>query len=257
MNFQNVLLAGAGLIAGLLTQGNVNAQDSNQWAPANVRIDGQPTEWPKPLQFYNNDTKLFYTIANDKENLYVIVSVPDAQSQVKIMRSGLTFSVNASGKKKGGASLTFPLITEAAVTPDVPEESRQRVAAEWKKQSLANVKEIKVDGFTGVTDGNIPTDNKFGIRAAASLDAAGNLVCEFALPLSAAGITPGTDKPVAYHFRVNALNKEELKERQKAAAKAQQGQGQGQPPMPGQMQDMITLYYPSDFWTRQTLAIHQ
>ncbi|CAL1518132.1 hypothetical protein [Chitinophaga sp. MM2321] len=257
MIINRALIAGAGLITGLLMQINVHAQDSepNKWAPANISIDGQATEWPKPLQFYNNETKLFYTIANDKDTLYVIVSVPDPQSQFKIMRSGLTFSINPSGKKKVGASLTFPLTTNATPAPDVPEESQQRVAEEWKKKILANVKEIKVDGFTGIDNGKIPVANKYGIRTASSFDAAGNLICEMAIPLSVAGIPAGSDKPVAYRFKVNALNKEDRKPRDPKAGQqdpnAAQGQGGANDP-----RMMSLMYFSTDFWTKQTLATH-
>lgn len=247
------LIAGAGLIAGLLLNVNASAQDSepNKWAPANIKIDGQATEWPKPLQFYNNVTKLFYTIANDKENIYVIVSIPDPQSQMKIMRSGLTVSLNPSGKKKGGAAITFPL-TENVNTgaPDVPEASRALIAGELKKQILANLKEIKVDGFDSIPNGNIPVQNTFGILSAASYEASGNLVCELAIPLKVLGIPAGSEQPIAYHFKVNAMKREDKKELEAKRAKGEA------PPMPGEYADHFALYYSADFWTRQTLATH-
>ncbi|RBL87967.1 hypothetical protein [Chitinophaga flava] len=260
MNSIKVRIAGAGLIAALLCQVNLNAQDSepNKWVPDHIKIDGQATEWPKPLQFYNNDTKLFYTIANNKDTLFVVVSVPDKLSQQRIMRSGMSISINPTGKKKGGATLTFPLTTEAAPTPDVPQESRQKVADEWKKQILANVKEVKVEGFTGIADGNIPVNNTYGIRTASTFDGAGNLVCEMAVPLTAAGIPAGYDKPIAYRFKVNSLSNAERKEHEKAMrekmAKAKE-QGGG----PGMAMDPdfnMMLFFSNEFWTRQTLATH-
>ncbi|MDR6567662.1 MULTISPECIES: hypothetical protein [Chitinophaga] len=251
MKMNRALTAGAGVIAGLLLYVNASAQDSepNKWAPANIKIDGQATEWPKPLQFYNNVTKLFYTIANDQENLYVIVSVPDPQSQMKIMRSGLTVSINATGKKKGGAGITFPLTYNINTgAPDVPEESRALIAGELKKQLLANVKEIKVEGFDSIPDGNIPVKNTFGIQTTSSYDAAGNLVCELGIPLKVLGIPAGSDKPIAYHFKVNAMKREDKKELEAKRAKGEK------PPMPGEYADNFALYYSADFWTRQTLA---
>lgn len=247
-----ILITGVGLIAGLLLYVNASAQDEpNKWAPANMKVDGQATEWPKPLQFYNNVTKLFYTIANDKENIYVIVSVPDPQSQMKIMRSGITISLNPTGKKKGGAAVTFP-ITENVSTgaPDVPEASRALIAGELKKQILANLKDIKVDGFDSIPNGNISVRNTFGIQTAASYEASGNLVCELAIPLKMLGITTLTEQPIAYHFKVNAMKREDKKEMEAKRAK-------GQPaPMPGEYADHFALYYSADFWTRQTLATH-
>ncbi|MCW3465454.1 hypothetical protein [Chitinophaga nivalis] len=253
MKMNKALVTGTVLMTGILYNLHTFAQDSdsNKWAPAEVKIDGQLTEWPKPLQFYNNVTKLFYTIANDQEQLYVVVSVPDQQSQLKIMRSGITITVNATGKKKGGASVTFPLTAEAAAAaPDVPEASRALIAGELKKQILAGVREIQVDGFEGIPAGNIPVQNQYGIRTASSFDAAGNLICELVIPLKTAGIAPGTDKPIAYRFKVNALKKDDKKEQRPPRA-------QGQPaPMPGEGPDTFALFYSADFWTRQTLATH-
>ncbi|NSL86647.1 hypothetical protein [Chitinophaga solisilvae] len=256
MNKRKAILAGVGLVAAMLLQVRAQAQDdSNKWAPANIKIDGLATEWPKPLQFYNNDTKLFYTIANNKDTLFIIVSVPDKYSQLKIMKSGLTVSVSPSGKKKGGASVTFPLAAEISAPTDVPKESVERLTEEWRKQTLASVKEIKVDGLTGVTDGNVPVNNQYGIRTAAMLDGAGNLVCEMAAPFSVLGIPAGYDKSIAYHFKVNAISAAERREKEKAirdkAAKAAQGQGGG-PDQADQMNMM--MFFSVDFWTKQVLA---
>ncbi len=250
MKMNRALTAGAGIIAGLLLYVKASAQDEpNKWAPANINIDGQATEWPKPLQFYNNTTKLFYTIANDQENLYVIVSVPDPQSQTKIMRSGITIAMNTTGKKKGGASVTFPLTYNINTgAPDVPEASRALIAGELKKQLLANVKEIKVEGFDSIPDGNIPVKNTFGIQTTSSYDAAGNLVCELGVPLKMLGVSAGSNQAIAYHFKVNAMKREDKKELEAKRAKGEQ------PPMPGEYADHFALYYPADFWTRQTLA---
>ncbi|MBC9928737.1 hypothetical protein [Chitinophaga qingshengii] len=261
MNSINVRIAGVVLMTALLGQVNVNAQDSepNKWAPEHISIDGQATEWPKPLQFYNNDTKLFYTIANNKDTLFMIVSSPDQASQRRILRSGLSVSINATGKKKGGAMITFPLVGEIMGAPDVPKESRQKLADEWKRQALANVKEIKVEGLTGVTDGNIPANNSYGIRTSAAFDAAGNLVCEMAVPLALAGIPAGYDKPVAYRFRVNSVSATERREFEKALREkqAKASKDGGAPAMPDEeTRANMVLFFSSEFWTKQTLAAH-
>jgi hypothetical protein len=252
MKINKALIVGAGLLAGIVSITEVKAQDEpNKWAPEGIKIDGNASEWPKPLQFYNNTTKLFYTIANDKENLYVIISVPDPQSQMKIFRSGFTFSVNTTGKKKNGSSVTFPLVNEVNPgSPDAPESSRALIAGELKKQMLANAKEIKVDGFENIPDGKIPVENSYGIQTAGSYDPSGNLVCELAIPLKVLGITPENKDAIAYHFKVNAMRKDDKKE---IEAKREKGQ---QPPAPGSAMDTFTLYYSADFWTKQTLATH-
>ncbi|RAJ79900.1 hypothetical protein CLV59_1055 [Chitinophaga dinghuensis] len=271
MKIGKLLLPGTALLAGLFMASSVQGQDAdpNKWAPVNIQIDGKATEWPKPLSFYNNDTKLFYTIANDSNNLYVVISVPDPVSQMKIMRAGVTFSVNPTGKKKVVSSVTFPLLGEDA--PEVVESQNQRTSIEWRRSILQNAKHINVEGLIGVPDGNLPVKNDKNIVSAASLDDQGNLVCEVAIPLQYLGLTISNDKPVAYRFKINPLNRDDRKAKEKeqkdrqAAIAAAQKEGKTPPAEheghgmykgmngPG----MENLFYAKDFWTRQTMATHR
>ena len=50
-----------------------NVQQASLRAPENVKVDGKPTEWGDKLQAYNKATDVFYTIANDYNNLYLII----------------------------------------------------------------------------------------------------------------------------------------------------------------------------------------
>ncbi|MFB6456022.1 hypothetical protein ACE38W_12190 [Chitinophaga sp. Hz27] len=270
MKIRKSIFAGAGLIAGLFISTIAMAQDEdvNKWVPANIHIDGKANEWPKPLSFYNNDAKVFYVIANDSNNLYVVISAPDAQNQMKIMRAGFTFSVNPTGKKKAVSSVTFPILGEDA--PEVVESQNQRNSVEWRRSVLQNAKQISVEGLVGVPDGILPVKNDKNILSAASLDDQGNLICELAIPLSYMGITYGNDKPIAYRFKVNALNRDDRKAKEKeekermAAIAAAEKEGKAPPAGahngmrnglngPG----MENLFYPKDFWTRQILATHK
>ncbi len=271
MKIGKLLLPGIALLAGLFMASSVKGQDAdpNKWAPVNIQIDGKATEWPKPLSFYNNDTKLFYTIANDSNNLYVVINVPDPVSQMKIMRAGVTFSVNPTGKKKVVSSVTFPLLGEDA--PEVVESQNQRTSVEWRRSILQNAKQINVEGLIGLPDGNLPVKNDKNIVSAASLDDQGNLVCEIAIPLQYLGLTISNDKPIAYRFKINPLNRDDRKAKEKeqkdrqAAIAAAQKEGKTPPAEheghgmykgmngPG----MENLFYAKDFWTKQTMATHR
>ncbi|MBV7531963.1 hypothetical protein [Chitinophaga sp. sic0106] len=243
----------------------VNAQDEdpNKWAPAGLKIDGKANEWPKPLTFYNNDAKLFYTIANDSSNLYVVISSPDKVSQMKIMRAGFTFSVNPTGKKKVVSSITFPLLGEEA--PEVVESQNQRNSVEWQRSILQNAKQISVEGLVGVPDGVLPVKNDKQIESAASMDDQGNVVCELSIPLQYLGLTISNDKPIAYRFKVNPLNRDDRKAKEKevkdrmAAMQAAEKEGKTPPPMPAGLTGpgMENLFYPKDFWTRQIMVTHK
>ncbi len=78
-------------------------------APGKIIIDGNINDWGDSLRYYNPDKKLNYTLANDNQNLYLAIRFNDRTEQERIMRAGLTWSVNPKGKKKDAYSLTFPV----------------------------------------------------------------------------------------------------------------------------------------------------
>src|ERR1700761_303273 len=98
-----------------------NVQTASLRAPANMKIDGKATEWNNQFQAYNHATDIFYTISNDDSKLYLTVRATDKQVMNKILRGGVTFTVQPSGKKtdKDGISITYPLFDQKSI-PNVP-----------------------------------------------------------------------------------------------------------------------------------------
>lgn len=47
-------------------------QQASLHAPANIKIDGKATEWEGKFEAYNPGSRVFYTLSNDSENLYLI-----------------------------------------------------------------------------------------------------------------------------------------------------------------------------------------
>lgn len=87
-----------------------NAQSGTlQAPPAHLVIDGDAREWGDSLRYYNAEKKINYSLANDKDNLYMAIRINDRVDQIKVLRSGLTFSIDPRGKKKESYSITFPL----------------------------------------------------------------------------------------------------------------------------------------------------
>ena len=87
-----------------------NVQQSSLRAPANVKIDGKPTEWGK-FAAYNNATSLHYTMANDDKNLYLAIQADDPNVLSKITGRGVQLIINTTSKKtdKDAISITFPI----------------------------------------------------------------------------------------------------------------------------------------------------
>jgi hypothetical protein len=69
-----------------------NVQTISLRAPAGVKIDGKTKEWNNRFQCYNHATSLFYTIANDDENLYLVIKAIDRDICKKIIGGGITLT---------------------------------------------------------------------------------------------------------------------------------------------------------------------
>lgn len=52
-------------------------QETSVFAPAGIRIDGKAAEWGPAFQAYNKTTRIFYTLANDRNTLYLTVHASD------------------------------------------------------------------------------------------------------------------------------------------------------------------------------------
>ena len=74
-------------------------QKGGMSAPTAVKIDGKLDEWPG-LSAYNKRTYIYYSVANDANNLYLLLRSDNSLITGKILQGGLTFSVNASGKSR-------------------------------------------------------------------------------------------------------------------------------------------------------------
>jgi len=55
------------------TQKLPDKQTASVWAPATIKNDGKVTGWENQFQAYNNSCRIWYTVANDDDNLYLIV----------------------------------------------------------------------------------------------------------------------------------------------------------------------------------------
>jgi len=90
-----------------------NKQEASLRAPDSIKIDGQATEWNDQYQAYNKATEVFYSIANDDDNLYLIIHAVKSRIIEKMMEGGISFTVSPANKKDEGKKVTvlFPLLT--------------------------------------------------------------------------------------------------------------------------------------------------
>jgi hypothetical protein len=208
-----------------------DVQVSNMIAPATIKIDGKISEWNDTFAAENKRTELFYSVANDDKNLYLVLKSSSTTAANKIMMGGITFLINTEGKKKekDAVTITYPLIVRANRTQggrggqgqnrqagggqggfqnraQQSAQQRDSVALVLHKNQLVTVKEIKISGFKAITDTLISIYNEHGIKAVGSFDQKGIYNCEFAIPLNLLGLSASDTKEFAYQIKVNGLS---------------------------------------------------
>jgi hypothetical protein len=199
-------------------------------APIGIRIDGKATEWKDTFAAENKRTEVFYSLANDDKNLYLIIKSTSTANASKIMLGGITFVVNREGKKKEkeAVTVTYPLVSRANRNfggggnrqgqnrqgggggfqnrTQQTQAQRDSTTLVRSKAALSTVKEIGIAGIKSIPDSLISIYNEYGIKAVASFDAQGAFVYELALPLQLLEINASDAKEFAYQIKVNGLS---------------------------------------------------
>ncbi|WP_428327312.1 hypothetical protein [Mucilaginibacter sp.] len=181
--------------------------------PQNIVVDGNIKEWGDSLRYFNSEKKINYALANDQENLYMAIKINDRSEQIRVLRAGITLSVNTKGKKKETFSITFPLSTNGTNPPinahkdkDDNGEVTQQDRDELMQAIITMLRGIKVVGFKDIEDEMITTSNTYGIKTALNYNEAGDLVCEAAIPLKYFH-AEDTKTEWAFNFKINGISK--------------------------------------------------
>ncbi|RYF21758.1 MAG: hypothetical protein EOO42_09990 [Flavobacteriales bacterium] len=252
----------------IYAQKTPDVQISALSAPANVRIDGKLTEW-NALAAENKRTELFYSLANDDKNLYLVIKSATKESLNKILAGGISFTINPDSKKreKEGATITFPLINRGNRNQGQRQQggqgrpqgggtggfqnrtqqdtkTRDSLASVQRKAQLSGVKEIKIAGIASIQDSLISIYNEHGIKAVASIDETGAFVYELGMPINLLKLSVG--KEFAYQIKLNGLSNMNFGGGNMGGG----GRPGGNFGFAGGGQDMMS---PTDFWGKYTL----
>jgi hypothetical protein len=204
--------AAASLLLTLHSQAQTKTPNTLKTPPADIKIDGDLKDWGDSLRYYNEDKKVYYTLANDKDNLYLVVRVNDRTEQIRIINAGLTLSINTKGKKKEESSITFPV-----GNPDQPQASPsddkktnpdlldQQDRDEMLRAKMTKLRNIKVTGFPDIESDIMTTSNTYGIKVALNIDANDNLVYEAAIPLKFFHALAPDKTEWAFNIKINGV----------------------------------------------------
>jgi hypothetical protein len=186
-----------------------NKQEGGLRAPANVKIDGKATEWGAELQAYNNATELFYTLANDEQNLYLIIQTKKRGIVDKVFSGGMSLfldNVN-NADKNARAVISYSAIAKANrgdVNKAFYDTSANKV--NLTNRALAtSLKTIRVKNLDGITEDVISVYNEYGITAAGYFTDRDTYSCELAIPLKNLKSFINSKSTLNYTLQVNAM----------------------------------------------------
>lgn len=183
--------------------------------PSNIVIDGDLKDWGDSLRYYNRDKQLNYALANDQDNLYMAIRINDRSEQIRVLRAGLTLSIDTRGKKKETFTMTFPVGDQSAQglaenaqdlqggNNDIKQGDRE----ELMKAKLTKLREIKVTGFKDIESETMTTSNTYGFKVAIDYDKDGNLVYEAAIPLKFFHADDLSKNEWAFNFKINGITR--------------------------------------------------
>ncbi len=196
-----------------------SVQQASLHAPANVKIDGKATEWNNKFQAYNRHTEFYYTLANNDNNLYLIVqaTIPDVIK--RILNGGVSLTIIKSGKKgdKEGPSISYPVVDRnnkvgvnfknmPEIKPGVPATvfAADSVMNAINRTMAAKTKIIMVTGIKNL-DTLISVYNTDGIRVAALFDNKLVYTLELSVALKQLGLSVNNPVKFAYHIMINEV----------------------------------------------------
>ncbi|MEO8886438.1 MAG: hypothetical protein ABI367_10270 [Mucilaginibacter sp.] len=188
-----------------------NLQTTSLRVPANVKIDGKASEWNDQLQAYNKSTNIYYTIANDDKNLYLIIKATDKVIMKKILNNTFSFVINNGAGNKKNTSISLPIFAKSDKNILLSVLNSQSAFGTDSLISVMNlalekVKEFDISGFEGLADENISVYNEYGIKAKAQFDNSKALTYELAIPLK---YIKTTSNKLNYTIRIYGLGANE------------------------------------------------
>jgi hypothetical protein len=200
-------------------------QQTGKRAPAEIKIDGKTTEWNGEFQAYNINNRIYYTISNDDDNLYLTLCASDGYGNEKAI-FGISFMVKLPAEKgnksKESVVVIFPtLIGVRKIEPIRITAHTVRLlkddttnAAKKKIDSLrlfANkriddvFKEINVTGIKEIHEPSISIYNTEGIKVAAQFNDHMQYTYELAIPLKYLGPSINSGQKFNYNIKMNGI----------------------------------------------------
>jgi len=176
--------------------GKSQASLPGTWQSQPIVIDGDSKDWPSPYPNYDSKAMVAYATSNDKENLYITMETGDEMTQMKILKQGMTVSIDTNGRKDPEFKINYPLQNEndplVVAKKDngyKSEDKSQTATGKWDKKiskSADEATQYSLEGFNLCNGGYMITQTTAcGIMVKLSIDEYKELVWEAVVPFKA------------------------------------------------------------------------
>src|SRR5262249_35900527 len=144
------------------------------WQASPVVVDGDSKDWPAPYPNYDSKAMVAYATSNDRQFLYMTMETGDDLTQVKILKQGMTLSIDTNGRKEPQMKINYPLQNENELMEigldnerDVTHHSRQLEQKVKKATTEAN--QFSIDGFKSCNGGYFISQAACGLKVIARI----------------------------------------------------------------------------------------
>jgi len=166
------------------------------WQSEPIVIDGDSKDWPSPYPNYDAKAMVAYATSNDRRNLYITMETGDEMTQMKILKQGMTVSIDTNGKKDAEFSISYPLQNDNepmdvgkagyGVKKGEQQHSLEKKMEQRISKNAEGATQLSLDGFKGCNGGFMTTQtNPCGIKVIAKIDEYKELVWEAVIPFKA------------------------------------------------------------------------
>lgn len=157
------------------------------WQQRPLIVDGMDNDWTKPLPYTDRKEKINYSVSNDGDNIYILLSTRSPQEQQKIIEGGMTVWVNSKAEKEESSSvgIGFPLDSHKDRDRELMAQARPDKYKNNKPITLDDLKSYSLYGFSSeIETYDYGQNNEEHILVRIDYNKEGDLIYEACVPLS-------------------------------------------------------------------------
>ncbi|HLZ88251.1 MAG TPA: hypothetical protein VKQ52_13445, partial [Puia sp.] len=159
------------------------------WQNAPITVDGSDKDWTKPLPYAISAEKIAYSVTNDDQNLYILLSTKNPQEQQKIIQGGMTIWINTKADKSESEAvgIGYPLDSRNDHDRQLMEQAQPDRYKNNKPITLEDKKDYALYGFdksSAVGNYTYGEDNPQGVKMRLDFNNEGELIYEASIPLT-------------------------------------------------------------------------